>query len=174
MTKKNGLFFISLMCIFLTACASSNDPKKKQDSKASNRIQAEAGRAIASYGLSIDSEYDPRLAGIIEGYLLMPVSMKNVSFRAVPMDPKNDRWIFVGEKGEKYTAINSLRLKDPPLWRRLPQELRNVIDYPEIIPINYAVTFDLLLPKLAKLEYFREIRFYNATLKKEFIINKNH
>ncbi len=52
--------------------------------------------------------------------------------------------------------------------------MRNLIDYPEIIPINYSVTFDLLMPAKAKLDYFKEIRYYNAALNQEFVLEKEY
>jgi hypothetical protein len=88
------------------------------------------------------------------------------------MDFKNDRWVIVSEKGKRYKAFNSLRLQNPVLWRRIPEEMRTAIDYPEIIPINHKGTFDLLLPSNVNIEYFREIHYYNAALKQEFILEK--
>jgi hypothetical protein len=147
---------------------------KPQQAKRSGKIEGQAGRMIPFYSLSVDANYDPRLDNLIPGYKLLPVIMRNVSLQAVPMDAKKDRWILVGEKGQKYRAINSLRVKDPVLWREVPDKMRTMIDYPEILPINYNVTFDLLLPKRANLQYFRQIRYYNAAWKQEFVIEKEY
>lgn len=92
----------------------------------------------------------------------------------IPMDAKKDRWVVIGEKGKRYAAINTLRLKDPVAWRDVPERLRDLIDYPEVLPINYSVTFDILFTKSADLKYFKEIHFYSAALKQEFIVYKEY
>ncbi len=146
----------------------------KPDKKGPAKIEGTAGRTIQSYGLSVDADYEPRLDELIAGYKLLPVSLRNVSLRVIPMDAEKDRWVIIGEKGQKYRAINSLRIKDPLLWRVLPEQIRDSIDYPEVLPINYSVTFDLLFPSRVNLEYFREIRFYSAPLGREFIVAKEY
>lgn len=142
--------------------------------KVPKNIQGKAGRPLPYFSLTIDSNYEPALDNVVKGYKLLPIVMKNFSLKAIPMDLKNDRWVVVGEKGKSYKALNSLKLKDPVAWRKLPEAVKNLIDYPEILPIEYSVTFDILLPKNAKLEYFKELRFYSASLGKEFVIEKEY
>ena len=145
-------------------------PKKKRQTK----VEGLAGRVIPGLGLTIDANYDPRLDNVVAGYKLLPVEVKNASLRNIPMIHKLDRWVIVGEKGQRYLALNSLRHKDPRLWREIPERMQNLIDYPEVVPINYSVTFDLLLPARANLEYFKEIRYYNAALGQELILEKEY
>ncbi len=156
--------------IAFAACFPIRSAKPRKPPK----VEGVAGRVLTSYSLSIDANYDPRLDGLIAGYKLLPVIVKNMSLRNVSMDAKRDKWVMVGEKGQRYVAFNTLRIKDPVLWREIPDQVRALIDYPEIVPINYSVTFDLLLPKNAKLDYFREIRYYNAAWQQEFILEKEY
>lgn len=151
-------------------CVTSPRP----DRRSPTRVEGEAGRLIPDFSITIDAHYDPRLDELIPGYKLLPVSLRNMSLRSLPMDAKRDRWVVVSEKGRRYHALNSLRLKNPRMWRSLPDDLRTLIDYPEMVPINYSVTFDLLLPIKANLDYFREIRFLSAALGQEFVIGKEY
>ncbi len=164
-----GLGGIALLVV-LSGCFIPRSSGVKKNTK----VEGEAGRTLPSHAISIDASYDPRLDNLIAGYKLVSVFIKNMSLRNIPMDDKQDRWVIVGERGARYNAVNSLRHKDPPLWREIPERMQNLIDYPEIVPINYSVTFDLLLPKNAKLDYFKEIRFYNAGWKQEFILEKEY
>lgn len=164
------LALVLSLAVGATSCVPTRSAKNKKPAK----VESYAGRVIPSFSLSIDANYDPRLDEIIPGYKLVPVIIKNMSLRNVEMSVKQDRWVIVGEKGQKYVALNSLRYKDPPLWREIPEKMRALIDYPEIVPINYSVTFDLLVPKKSKLEYFREIRYYNAAWRQEFVLEKEY
>ena len=162
--------FISMMVLMAVGCVTVNPNQQKK----SKTIEGKAGRTIQPYSISIDADYNSKLDGLIAGYKLLPVSVRNMSLRPFSMDVKEDRWVIVGEKGKKYTAINSLSLKDPVQWRETRDDLRSAIDYPEMIPINYNVNFDLLLPPNADLRYFREIRYYNADMRQEFVIEKEY
>ncbi len=168
--NKRLLGFSVLVCLGLVACVPSRSARPKKGAK----IEGYAGRMIPSHSLSIDANYDPRLDTVITGYKLLPVLIKNMSLGNVVMDWKKDRWVIVSEKGHKYEALNTLKVKDHVLWRQLPPKLRSLIDYPEIIPINYSVTFDLMLPKTAVLDYFREIRYFNAASRQEFVLEKEY
>jgi hypothetical protein len=168
--KTLGIILAALLFFSVSACFPIRSAKPKKPAK----IESIAGRIIPSYSLSIDANYDPRLNDLIAGYKLLPVIIKNMSLRNVVMDAKKDKWIVVGEKGQRCAAINSLRIKNPVLWREIPEKMRAFIDYPEIVPINYSVTFDLILPKRAKLDYFREIRYYNAAWRQEFVLEKEY
>lgn len=171
MTKTLKYLTAGGMCLVLVTlgCVVVRPGKKKQ-----GPIEGQAGRNLSFYSISIDANYDSRLNELIPGYKLLPIVMRNSSLRAVPMDAGNDRWIIVGERGQRYTAINSLRIRNPKMWRGIPDKMRTMIDYPEIVPINYSVTFDLLLPEKVRLEYFKEIRYYNAAWKQWFVVEKRY
>jgi hypothetical protein len=168
------LLRLLLVLAVSAAAAAGCFPSRSAKPKKPPKVESVAGRVIPSYSLSIDANYDPRLDNLIAGYKLLPVIIKNMSLRNVIMDAKRDKWTVVGEKGQRYAAVNTLRTKDPVLWREIPEKMRALIDYPEIVPINYSVTFDLLVPKKAKLDYFREIRYYNATWRQEFVLEKDY
>lgn len=168
--KMKTLCLLLVATLFWTPACAPRSTKSKKPVK----IETLAGRIIPGYSLTIDANYDPRLDGLIGDYKLLPVIIKNMSLRNMIMDAKKDKWIVVGEKGKRYEAINSLRIKDPVLWRGIPDQVRTLIDYPEFVPTNYSVTFDLILSKSAKLDYFREIRYYNAAWKQDFILEKEY
>jgi hypothetical protein len=159
------LFFLAVPLLACVSSAPRRSPKT---------IYGQVGRILPPYSLSIAADYDSRLDGIIRGYKLLPVMIRNLSLKPMGMSASRDRWIVVGEKGQKYRAVNSLRVKDPSYWRDLPEKLRSAIDYPEVVPINYSVTFDLLLPPSATLEYFKEIRYFNAAWQQQFVIKKEY
>ena len=167
---RNQPTLLLLTLILLTACAPSRSAQKKTN----KIIQGDAGRIIQPYSISIDTKYDSRLDHLIPGYKLLPIVIRNVSLQPITMDVRQDRWVVIGENGKKYPAFNSLRIKNPVEWRNVPEELRSIIDYPEVLPIGYSVTFDLLLSPQANLDYFKEIRYYNATLRQEFSIQKEY
>lgn len=170
---KQRILLISLL-VFVVACVPVRPPSGKANKKIPSKIEGEAGRTLPIFSISIDANYDDRLDNLIYGYKLLPVSIKNMSLRLIPMDAKKDRWVIVGDAGQRHRAVNTLRFEDEKTWREMPEKLRSLIDYPEVIPIDYSVTFDLLLPEHADLKYFREIRYYNAAWKKEFILEKQY
>ena len=165
-----GLSILFILLVLSAGCFPGRNatPTRKRITK----IEGQAGRMIAGAGLTIDADYEPKLNNVVAGYKLLPVVVKNMSLRNVPMVDKMDRWVIVGEHGQRYRALNSLRRKNPRMWREIPEKMQNMIDYPEIIPINYSVTFDLLMPAKAKLEYFKEIHYYNAAWGQEFVLEK--
>lgn len=171
LNKINRFLFLPLFIVSVSVlgCVSSQ-PRAMHPKK----VEGKAGRIMSSHGIAVDAEYDARLDSIIPGYKLLPVTVRNLSLYPVSMDDKLDRWIIVGEKGQHIQAINTLRNANPIQWRELPQRIRRIIDYPEIIPINYTVTFDLLLPEKSNVEYFKQIHYYNATWGQQFIIEKEY
>lgn len=169
--KLASILLSGVLVVSIAGCMPfrSNPNKQKRQ-----RIEGQAGRILPAVSMNIDANYDPRLDDVIAGYKLLTVVVKNMSLRNVVMDAKKDRWVIVGEKGHRYRAVNTLRYSDPVQWRELPEKMQTLIDYPEIIPINYGVTFDLLLPKKAKLDYFKEIRYYNAAWGQDFVLEKEY
>ena len=172
MKRKILAVLLLTAVVSLSACVPFKSGKRQP--KKNEKIQSVAGRIIPSYSMSIDANYDPRLNNLIDGYKLLPVIIKNMSLRNLIMDVKLDKWVVIGDKGQKYLAINSLRFKDRELWRSMPENMRALIEYPEIVPVNYSVTFDLFLPTKANLDWFREIRYFNAALQQEFILEKDY
>lgn len=135
-------------------------------------IETRAGNFVLGHGFSIDAHYDPRLDTVVSGYKLLTVAIRNTSLTVVPMDPQKDQWVLVGKGGRRYRAINSLRKKDPKQWKRLPEEVQRLVDYPETVPINYTATFNLFFPKTVDLEKFEEIHYKNVAFNKIFKIYK--
>lgn len=173
MRNTNKILVLTLTALLLVA-TSCIPIHTRGGRKISNKIEGQAGRLLHPYSISIDANYDPRLDSILPGYKLLPVVIRNVSMRTIIMDANEDKWIIVNENGKRYRAINTLRTQDRKMWRRLPKKMRTIIDYPEVLPLNYSVTFDLLFPKSARLDYFREIRFTSVGLGKTFILSKEY
>ncbi len=164
-------FKISLLAVFFLVMGCVTVKPGKEMPK---KIEGHAGRTLSFYSLSIDADYDPRLDDVVPHYKLLSILVKNVSLRPIPMDYKNDRWEIIADNGKKYRAVHSLKLKSPKSWRELPERIRNMIGYPEIVPINYSVTFDILFPPKVDLDYIKEIHYYNASWDKEFLIEKDY
>jgi len=170
-SRKTLPIVIVLTVLSMGCFPGRNVPTAK---KRQTKIEGQAGRMITGMSVTVDADYDPRLDNLIAGFKLLPVVLKNMSLRNIPMDDKLDRWVIVGEKGQKYKAVNSLRHHDARLWREVPEKMQNLIDYPEVVPINYSVTFDLLIPAKANLEYFKEIHYFNAAWGQELILEKDY
>lgn len=135
-------------------------------------IDGKAGRFIVGYGFSIDAQYDPQLDSLARPYKLVTVAVRNTSLTVIRMDARKDQWYLIDEKGKKVKGINSLRLQDKKRWSRLPGPTKELVDYPEVVPISYTVTFNLFFPPSASLKNFQEIWYQNAASGKQFRIDK--
>ena len=136
------VFFIS---VFLPSCAGKKKPQV---------IEGRAGRFILGYGFSIDAVYDPRLDKLVPDYRLLTVAIRNTSLQVIQMDASGDKWVLVNQDGKRIKAFNTLREKDNRRWKKIPEKVRNLVDYPEVVPISYTVTFNLFFPKSADLSDF--------------------
>jgi len=135
-------------------------------------VEGRAGHFIEGYGFSLDARYDPRLDEVATPYKLLTVAIRNTSLQVIRMDARKDRWVLVSAKGKKIAAINSLRIRDRKRWRRLPEETRELMEYPEFVPISYTATFNLFFPPSASLDDFQQLRFKNASADLEFLIDR--
>jgi hypothetical protein len=152
MMKKLSVF---LICIFLFAsCAGRRRPPA---------VEGKAGASIAGHGFSIDAHYVSKLDSLVPKYKVLSVAIHNTSLSVIPMSSQQDRWYIVDRQGKKHRGINNLRTADRVAWRKLPRGARDLLDYPEAIPINYTVTFNLFFPKKVNLKNFEEIHFESAS-----------
>ncbi len=161
MKKTVGLFL--LLLLIQGGCAGKRKPEV---------AEAQAGRFIPRYGFSIDAQYDSKLDKLLPAYKTLSVGIRNTSLQLIRMEARRDRWIVVDRSGKKIRAINSLRHKDRKSWNRLSPRRRDLIEYPEVVPIGYTVTFNLFFPKKVALEDFRQIWYKNSASGQEFRIYK--
>lgn len=150
-------------CLLLAACAGNRRVE---------RVEGRAGHFIPGYGFSIDARYDPKLDTLVPPYKLLTVAIRNTSLNVIRMDPRKDRWVLVDADGKKVQAINTLRARDQKRWRRLPDRMRELMDYPDYVPISYTATFNLFFAPKVALEDFRQLRFKNASSNLEFLIDR--
>lgn len=160
---KNWVTFLVLIGL-LAGCAGKKKPQA---------IDGYAGRFILGYGFSIDAVYDPRLDKLVPDYRLLTVAIRNTSLQVIQMDASRDQWVLVNRDGKRIKAFNTLREKDNRRWKKIPEKVRNLVDYPEVVPISYTVTFNIFFPKSADLSDFKEIRYTNSPSGSLFRIHKD-
>ncbi|MDX1386176.1 MAG: hypothetical protein R3257_01205 [bacterium] len=142
-----------LTLALLTACFSGRESGKKASSHRLN---------VSKHGVILDANYDPRLDNLIPGYKILTVAVTNQSVDVMRMNPLKDKWEVVDAMGKKRKAINSLRIKDPSVFNRLPGKVQQLIDYPVGISVGYSETVDLFFPDHVDLNAFRTISYYNS------------
>ncbi len=168
MFKKTWVLLVCLS--ILSGCVS--DRVKKPPGSRTKPIEVQGGALIPYFGFSVDASYDNRLDGLVPGYKLLNVAVRNTSPFIVPMSPTKDRWTLVDHEGRVHRLMNSVKLSKVKIWRGLPSELRRQIEYPENIPVSYEVTFNLMIPEKVIAEEFEEVHYYNNYWKRTFVITK--
>lgn len=128
---------------------------------------------LLKQGITLDARYDPRLDNLIPGYKILTVAVTNNSVDILRLNPLRDKWEITDAMGKKRKAINSLRIKDPGLFSRLPSKVQQLIDYPVGISVGYSETIDLFFPQSVDLNAFRTISFFNANLDQTFDMLSN-
>ena len=98
---------------------------------------------------------------LVPGYKFILVGLTNHSTDVLKLDPIRDRWTIVDAYGKKHRAINSLRIKDPKTFGRLPSRLQELLEYPVGVSVGYSETVDLIFPSSIELDAFRAISFYS-------------
>jgi hypothetical protein len=146
----------------LTGCFSARESGKKGET--SRHLD------IAKQGIILDANYDPRLNNLIPGYKILTVALTNNSTDVLRLNPLKDRWDMVDATGKKHRAINSLRIKDPQTFGKLPGKVQELVDYPVGIAVGYAETVDLFFPTSVSLDSFRTVSYYSEDRKQEYDI----
>jgi hypothetical protein len=135
-------------------------------------IEGKAGDFIRGHGFSIDAQYDARLDSLVTPYKVLSIAIRNTSLNVIQMDAKKDTWVIVDRRGKSHRGFTSIRKRNPKRWESLPREARELMEYPELVPINYTATFNIFFPRTANLEGFQEIRYNNATFRESYRIYK--
>lgn len=142
-----------LLCT-LTSCASSKNSRKGEKGV----VRTQGGAYIELYGFSLDPSYDPRLDSLIPGYRVINVAFVNQSLNIIMLSPGKDRWFaMTGTKGKKHQAIIDLRREDPAAWSKVPEEARQLLSYPLVVPIGARLVLDLFVPAKVPLEELTEV-----------------
>lgn len=156
MVKFRRLF--SALALFaLMACAA-----KQENLNNSARVD------LPQHGIIIEARYEPSLDNLIPGYKVVTVGLTNNGTDMLKLNPLRDRWEIIDGTGKKQKAFNTLRIKDPSVWSRLPGQMQSMLDYPVAIAIGYSETLDLFFPHNVDLRGFRSISFYSAERKENY------
>lgn len=159
-------FILAVFCFGLSAQA-----KMESTRKPSNKITSEAGLNIPAWGVAVDAVYDKRLDNLVPGYKILNVVLSNRSATTIYLDPSKDKWVIVDSLGHKHTGINLLREENEKLWDKLPDGLKQQLEYPQAVRVGNTTKIDLFFPLKTELASFREINWASAHFKKEFNIS---
>ncbi|PIR20944.1 MAG: hypothetical protein COV45_03520 [Deltaproteobacteria bacterium CG11_big_fil_rev_8_21_14_0_20_47_16] len=154
------------MC--LSACATSGGAGpgfKAAGNKQYPDIFVPSGTSSPSLNMGFEVAYDSRLDNIIPGYKILTVAITNNSLEYLQMDPLADKWWVVDSNKGRHRAILMMRDENPKVWAKLPQRLRQMIEYPLMVRIAESTTIDLMFPDSVNLETFREAIFQSSSKK---------
>jgi hypothetical protein len=167
-------FTAAILCLTAPAHAKVKQRDASEKKTTAEAIRTEAGLNIPEWGIAIDASYDPRLTDLIPGYHIVNIVLTNRRPSPLLLDPTQDRWIIVDSLGKKHTAKNHVKLFDKDLWAKLPEPLKQRLDYPHAIKSGNFTTLDVFIPKSIDLFNFREVQWKSANLNKEFSIYTNY
>lgn len=152
--------FLPAFALFaLIACAA-----KEENPRNSARVD------LPQHGIIIEAKYEPSLDNLVPGYKIVTVGLTNNGTDILKLNPLRDRWEIVDGTGRKQKAFTTLRIKDPGMWSRLPNQMREMLEYPVAIAMGYSETLDIFFPNTVDLQGFRSISFYSAERKENYDI----
>ncbi len=162
MEKIKRWFPAALTLFALTACFGARESSNPKNSGSRVELHKE--------GIIIDAKYNADLDNLIPGYKMITVGLTNNGVDILKLNPLSDRWEIVDATGKKLRAYNTLRIKDPQTWSRLPAKVKELVEYPVAINMGYSETIDLFFPSSNDLSDFRSISFYSAERKQNYDI----
>ncbi len=152
--------FLPAFALFtLIACAA-----KEENPRNSARVD------LPQHGIIIEAKYEPSLDNLVPGYKIVTVGLTNNGTDILKLNPLRDRWEITDATGQKRKAYNSLRIKDPAIWSRLPGQMKEMMEYPVAVAMGYSETLDLFFPTNIDISSFRSISFYSAERKESYDI----
>lgn len=163
------IFFIPFAIHAKVADRHNNKTVKSKVSKEA-MIRSETGLNIPEWGIAIDALYDPRLDDLIPGYHIVNLVLTNRRAEPILLNVKLDRWIIMDSAGKKHKAYNHVEEFSKELWSKLPDKLRSLIEYPNVVNTGKAISIDVFIPKNVDLFNFREVIWKSSHLNKEFNI----
>ncbi|HLD43882.1 MAG TPA: hypothetical protein VJC18_00485 [bacterium] len=181
MTQALVLVCACLLVTWDVGAAVSKRPEKASQNgisqpktKAEAVIRSEAGLNIQEWGIAIDAIFDPRLDDLIPGYHVVNLVLTNRRGEPIELNTKQDKWYIVDSLGKKHTAYNHVKQFKDALWPKLPQKMRDMLEYPHIVNAGKSTNIDVFLPKSVDLFHFREVIWKSAHFNKEFNILTNY
>ena len=129
-------------------------------------VPVQAGIMVPQTGIVIDVDYDPRLDNLVPGYKLLTVAIDNNTLTPFHLDPAKDRWEVQDSRGRWQPALHDLKSRREVLWRKLPNRIREIIDYPEVVGVGETGVFDIFLKSSLTLEGFRGVRYDSTQIGK--------
>jgi hypothetical protein len=163
MRKTHWLLLPALVFFAITACVAEHEGGKAKDSGAA-RVE------LRKQGIIIDAKYNRELDNLIPGYKIVTVGLSNNGVDLLKLNPLRDRWDITDATGQVRRGANSLRIRDPETWSRLPSQVKELIEYPVAVQMGYSETIDLFFPNNLDLTAFRSISFYSAERKETYDI----
>lgn len=160
--------FVILLLISVTtmACGMQRTPRASAADNAFQDVYVPSGTTAPALSMGFEAVYDPRLDNLIPGYKIITVAITNSALEYLQMDPLVDQWWVLDRNKSKHKAILNLRDKNPDAWAKLPQRLRQIIEYPLMVRIADTATIDLLFPANVRLNEFREVVFLSSSRQK--------
>lgn len=169
--KMTSLFVLGIICLpVLVQAKSSNITSKKKQIAEANAIKSDIGLNIPKWGLAIDAVFDPRLDDIIPDYHILNIVVSNRRPEPIMFNAKDDRWMVVDSEGHKHAVQNNVEDFDKKLWEKLPERLKNMLEYPTVVNSGKSITIDVFVPKTVNLFNFREVTWKSSHFNKEFSI----
>ncbi len=170
MNKTKTIIMLGLAVSLVAGCVtvgSSGRAKKGKDVR-ENRL----GYVLPKYNFSIDANYDPRAASLIQGYTGITVAVTNKGLRGLLMRPDKDHWKVKDREGKWHRAILDIQYEAPEAWERLPIKARGLVLYPDGVPAGHTQTFQIFIPGTINLAGFDRIKYYSADMKKAFTFTR--
>lgn len=186
--KKQFLSILGIILLFFVLSqthAHAGVPKKrtsniakKQSQNTNNTnsdvITSEVGLKIPDWGVAIDAVFNPELTDIIPGYHILNLVLSNHRSDTIMLNVTKDKWVVVDRFNKKHTAQNHVTNFNPKVWEQLPQELKQLIDYPTMINPGKSITIDVFVPNTVELTNFKEVTWRSDYFAKEFNLLTNY
>jgi len=172
------IFLISFFAVLSSSLAMARAPSNSRtdsssrtpSTKKSKYIESETGLNIPSMGIAIDAIYQPELDNLIPGYKILNIVLTNKSSQNIQLNPNKDRWIVRDNVDKKHIAINHLRFLGEKVWEEISADLRNKLEYPQIVRSGNNTKIDVFFPATTNLANFRSFEWKSFFFKKEFLL----
>jgi hypothetical protein len=162
--------FVSMLVLAITLAGCITVPKKKKRKNSSGVVNAQLGHNIIQYAITIDGKHYTQLDRVLPKYKIMTIAITNRALASMKLDPLKDSWKIQDARGRWHRAINSLQIKDPKSWEKIPEKMRKLIEYPLNAPPGFTQTFDIFFPAKVDMTNFRALKYTNTPLKQTFLI----
>lgn len=164
---KTCLISILIVSLMTTACVTVPAKKKR---KSVGTIKVFLAEMIVPYAISIDAKHYTELDSFLPKYKILTIAITNRSLGTLELDPLKDVWKIQDARGHWYKATNSLQIKDPESWKKIPEKMQKLIAYPGTTPPGFTQTFDIFFPSKVDPNGFRALEYRSDSLKQKFLL----